>query len=213
MTLQLDHLVVAARTLEEGAQWVAERLGVEPVPGGTHPLMGTHNRLLGLGPGAYLEVIAIDPQGPTPLRPRWFSLDAPETRVRLERGPTLLHWVARAGDLSQALRGSPTGPVAIEGTRGDLRWKIGVPVDGTLAFDGLFPTFIDWEGSAHPSASLPEAGITLTHLAITHPRAPALEAALQTAAPGPAPWLTFDRGASALVARLATPRGPVTLEK
>ena len=30
------------------------------VPGGKHAFMGTHNCLLGLGPGFYLEVIAID---------------------------------------------------------------------------------------------------------------------------------------------------------
>jgi hypothetical protein len=57
----LDHLVVAARTLEEGAAWVTGRLGVSMAPGGKHALMGTHNRLLSLGARAYLEVIAIDP--------------------------------------------------------------------------------------------------------------------------------------------------------
>ena len=36
-------------------------LGATPAPGGHHPLMGTHNQLLSLGPGEYLEVIAIDP--------------------------------------------------------------------------------------------------------------------------------------------------------
>ena len=46
LTPVFDHLVVAARTLEEGAAWVEARLGVAPVPGGKHPTMGTHNRLL-----------------------------------------------------------------------------------------------------------------------------------------------------------------------
>ena len=59
--LQLDHLVIAARTLEEGARFIAAKLGVETSEGGAHPLMRTHNRLLNLWGGAYLEVIAIDP--------------------------------------------------------------------------------------------------------------------------------------------------------
>ena len=45
---ELDHLVVAARTLEEGAAWVEAKLGVPMAGGGKHDLMGTHNRLLRL---------------------------------------------------------------------------------------------------------------------------------------------------------------------
>ena len=33
---ELDHIVVAARTLEEGSAWVEAALGVAPVPGGKH---------------------------------------------------------------------------------------------------------------------------------------------------------------------------------
>lgn len=61
-TLHLDHLVVAARTLDEGAQYVTEALGVEPAPGGRHPGMRTHNRLLSLWGGQYLEIIACEPE-------------------------------------------------------------------------------------------------------------------------------------------------------
>ena len=51
MKRELDHLVVAARTLEEGAAWVEAALGVKTLPGGKHPLMGTHNRVLSIGRG------------------------------------------------------------------------------------------------------------------------------------------------------------------
>lgn len=47
-SLKLDHLVVAARTLEEGVAYVADTLGIEPAGGGAHPSMRTHNRLFGL---------------------------------------------------------------------------------------------------------------------------------------------------------------------
>ena len=65
MSLAFDHIAVSARTLQEGVDWVEQALGVTMAGGGQHPLMATHNRLLGLG-DLYLEVIAIDPTG-TPL--------------------------------------------------------------------------------------------------------------------------------------------------
>lgn len=65
-SLTLDHLVVAARTLEEGVAYVADTLGIEPAGGGAHPSMRTHNRLFGLWGRAYLEVIAADPDAPAP---------------------------------------------------------------------------------------------------------------------------------------------------
>ena len=48
--------------------------------------MGTHNRVLGMAGGMYLEVIAIDPDAAAPERPRWFGLDEPAMRERLRGG-------------------------------------------------------------------------------------------------------------------------------
>ncbi len=72
MSSEIDHLVVGAQTLEQGVAWCEATLGVTPGPGGRHPLMGTHNRLLRIGapqfPRAYLEIIAVDPEAPPPGR-------------------------------------------------------------------------------------------------------------------------------------------------
>lgn len=57
-----DHLVVAATTLADGIEYVADITGVAPQPGGRHVAMGTHNALLRLGERFYLEIIAIDPE-------------------------------------------------------------------------------------------------------------------------------------------------------
>ena len=63
MRAVLDHLVVAAATLEQGEDYIESRLGARPLRGGKHVAMGTHNSLLRLGEKTYLEVIAVDPDG------------------------------------------------------------------------------------------------------------------------------------------------------
>lgn len=163
MTRPVDHLVVAARTLDEGAAWIRERLGAECAPGGKHAAMGTHNRLLSLGPMRYLEVIAIDREAPAPGRPRWFELDTPAMRERLARGPALVHWVERTQDLEAELRGYPAD-VRIESfTRNGLRWRLALTPDGSLPGGGTLPTLIQWDG-AHPCDSLQDAGVRMEWL-------------------------------------------------
>ena len=153
--------MVAARTLEEGAAWVEAKLGVAPVPGGKHALMGTHNRLLSLGPGRFLEVISIDPDAPPPRRARWFDLDAPAMRERLARGPALIHWVERTDDLETALRDYPERIEILSLSRGPYRWRIGVRPDGQRPAGGTRPTLIQWEGDLHPADALPDSGCRL----------------------------------------------------
>jgi len=173
---ELDHLVVAARTLDEGGEWVAARLGVEPQQGGRHATMGTHNRLLSLGPGRFLEVIAIDPEGAAPARPRWFELDTPAMLERLSRSPALIHWVERTDRLEAALEGYPVAVDVTPFSRGSYRWRMALTRDGSLPGGGSLPTLIQWEG-AHPADALPDAGIRLA--SFTH-EAGALHAVFAT---------------------------------
>lgn len=170
--MRLDHLAVSAGMLAEGVAAVEAALGVTLAPGGVHPAMGTHNRLLGLG-DLYLEVIAADPAAPTLSRPRWFDLD------RFSGPPRLTNWIAACDDLEAEIAFGPEGigrPMALE--RGDLRWRMAVPDNGRLPFDEAFPALICWQGPAHPAQRLPDAGVRLIRLEIAHPEAAALTAAL-----------------------------------
>lgn len=160
MKRELDHFVIAARTLEEGAAWLESRLGASPVPGGKHPTMGTHNQLLSLGPGLYIEVIAVDPDAAPPQRPRWFELDTPGLGGRLANSPELIHWAERTDDLEAALSGYPVAVDIIPFSRGSYRWRMALTRDGSLPGGGVLPTLIQWE-SAHPAEALPDAGIRL----------------------------------------------------
>lgn len=170
--LRIDHLAVVAERLEDGVATVERLLGVPMAGGGKHPLMGTHNRLLGLG-DLYLEVIAVDPGAPHPGRPRWFDMD------RFAGHPRLTNWVAGCDDLDAEVAQGPSGvgrPTAL--ARGDYRWQMAVPDDGRLPFDGAFPALIQWEGTAHPAPALPDHGLRLARLEIAHPQAAELERAL-----------------------------------
>ena len=170
----LDHLVIAAPTLESGTAWLEGLLGVPLQAGGKHAFMGTHNRLLRLGK-VYLEVIAIDPDVPAPNRPRWFGLD-----TLLLGQPRLIHWVARTDDLEHVAAHSlePLG-VVTDAARGDLRWRITIPDDGHLPLEGLVPTLIEWRG-AHPVSKMAESPCELVSLTGTHPQPQRVQAALES---------------------------------
>lgn len=208
--IHIDHLVVGARTLDDGAAWCEATFGVAPVPGGKHALFGTHNRLLAIGsadwPDAYLEIIAIDPEAPAPGRPRWFGLDEAD----FSSGPRLIHAVARSDILGMHRWGLVNVGLQpgelISASRGDLKWQIVVRPDGRLLCGGALPTLIDWQGSRHPARSMPDSGVTLKTLTLrgmperarTVLRLPKVRA--------------LAEGSPALSAVLQGPRGEVLLE-
>lgn len=206
MTIELDHLAVAGETLDEAAAHVEEALGVSLAPGGVHVEMGTHNRLLSLGPGIYLEAIAVNPGARSPDRPRWFDLD------RFAGRPRLANWIARTSDLEGTLNAAPRGMgVPIPFQRGDFCWSMAVPGTGRLPFDGAAPALIQWDVAKHPSDVLPDVGCRLRQLTIRHPEAEALREAFPALAT--LPLITLEVGESvALSAEIATAGGVRVLE-
>jgi hypothetical protein len=145
-------------------------LGVDLPYGGPHPRMATHNHLLRLGPSLFFELIAIDPSAPPPARPRWFQLDDPALQAELAIAPRLITWVVRTHDIANDLLACATPLGAIEPMqRGDLRWLITFPNDGTLPEGGMMPSLIQWPGGAHPASRMPDLGCSLERFEVVHP--------------------------------------------
>ena len=161
--LKLDHLAVACTALKDGTAWVEDRLGVSLQQGGQHPRYGTHNTLLGLADGLYLEVIAKDPDAVPEAGHAWFGLDD------FSGPPRLANWICQTGNIADAP--AVAGPSRAL-TRGDLSWQITVPDDGSLPCGGGFPTVIQWaKGTLHPAACLTSRGCRLIRFEVSHPQA------------------------------------------
>jgi hypothetical protein len=221
---RLDHLVIVAQTLEQGVAWCERVLGVTPGPGGTHPLMGTHNRLLRIAtvdyPRAYLEIIAPDPAAHAQARrpgSRWFDMDDGKLMHEVqEHGPRLVHFVANVPDVALAASawaglGIDRGE-ALQASRmtakGLLQWRITVRGDGRRLFDGCLPTLIEWE-DVHAAAGMGESGLALQSLQVTHPDAPRLQEAFEAIG---LHGVAVGQGPANLCATLLTPKGRVKLE-
>lgn len=204
-TMQLDHIAVAGETLDAATAHVAQNLGVSLQSGGAHAVFHTHNMLLGLDDGLYLEAIAVNPDAPVPDRPRWFDLD------RFAGQPRLTNWICRCDDLEATLAALPEGfgaPVSLQ--RGDLRWRMAVPSSGVLPFDNCAPALMQWDGDSHPASRLTPSGCRLRTLTVTHPEAPALADLLTPLLTGGR--IAFATGPAALTAAFDTPSGTRTLE-
>jgi hypothetical protein len=214
--IALDHLVVAARTLDEGVAWCETKLGITPGPGGEHALMGTHNRLFSIASArferVYFEIIAVNPNAPAPSRKRWFDLDNPVLQRALAGGPKLIHWVARCDDIQStvvALRaaGIECGEVlqAERPTpRGLLRWWITLRGDGQRLFGGALPTLIQW-GDVHPADAMPASDVALEQITVR-----GLPAAVRALLPAQVDCSA--RAGAPLTVTLATLCGPVVLQ-
>ncbi len=202
--LVVDHLAITARTLDEGVAWVRDMLGIEMPPGGSHPRMGTHNRLLALGPADFLEVIAVDPDAPAPGVGRWYGLDS------FDASPRIGTWILGTPDIAASLpRAHPDSGPAVEAIRGDLEWLISVPEDGSMPMQGAYPTLIQWPAGPLPVTRMQDRGCSLHSLTVRHPDADTIAARLSGQLHDPR--VIFETGPVGLAATFNTPSGQRTL--
>ncbi len=172
---QLDHLVVAIRSLDEGVAQFEKLTGVKPIAGGKHPGRGTENALASLGGGSYLEILA--PQAGATLSPD----DEP---LRTLEHLTIIDWAVGVPDVDAAVAALKAAGFATSlprpGARltpsGDrLDWMTFGLADASIA---SAPFFIRWSpNSRHPSTTTP-AGCALERLAVHDPAADRLQTIL-----------------------------------
>lgn len=174
MIIGLDHIVYAVPNLEKGMDMIERNFGVRPVYGGQHKNQGTHNALLNLHNGSYLELIAIDKQNTIVKPPRWMGVD-------LITEPTITRWAVRSDnikediDLFKRLQ-IPVGKI-LAGSRkkldgSTLSWEMSAP-SSQAKVDPL-PFIVDWKDSVHPSQSLPQVCL-LVYFAISHPESASMK--------------------------------------
>ncbi|CAN7598137.1 VOC family protein [Bosea sp. LjRoot90] len=174
--LKLDHLTVIAPTLPEGVAHARACLDLDVPFGQRHPYMGTHNHLLQLGDTTYLEIVALDPQGDGPGRPRWFGLDNQrQVRADWDAGRRLRGWVARTDTIDTVIAGRGS----IFGKKVALPWAeplfdFAIPEDCSLPLDGAAPSIIDRRGKRRSMATIADLGVRLRSFALEHPDATAI---------------------------------------
>ena len=227
----IDHLVVAARSLEEGTAWCEATLGITPQVGGEHEQYGTHNRLFNIAtpryPTAYFEIIAINPVASAQKRPenkRWFDLDDDGLQASIAQQPSLIHFVVNTTDIQVATntwkaQGLDIGPVVHaqrQTEKGPLHWQITVRNDGQRLFDGTLPTLIQWgEPDAtepmrmHPSTSLPRSGVGLLNVMVSHTATDILTSAYKAVHLNDIEMISGEANISV---HLQTPKGLVVLQ-
>jgi len=155
-------------------------------------------------------VIAVDPDGIKPDRPRWFDLDEPRMRAALAEGPHLAHWVARTDDIHAAVARLPDLGVPTPMSRGDFSWRITIPDDGHRPGRGLVPTLIQWPDTRHPTANMADSGCRLVAIAGEHPEPAPVRAELATLGLSETMKVTFGKSPR-IAAMIRTPRGVATL--
>jgi hypothetical protein len=204
---RVDHLVFATRDLEDGVRHIRELFGVEPAPGGSHPVYGTRNALVALGKSCYLEIIGPDTKVLEPREVHIFAIHELDE-------PRLVTWAATAEDLtaltdaarkqmvdlgtvSQGSRHRPDGT--------ELTWTFTDPLAARNG--GVLPFFVDWGDSEHPARALPQK-CELLELTLLHPHAGNVQQRLHgigihmPVLPAPEPRVA---------ARLRTPNGELEL--
>ena len=95
--MKIDHFAVSGMKLEEATEYVESTLGYKMEKGGKHKLFGTHNNLLGLKDGLYIEAIAVDPAVKNLNFSRWFNLD------NFYGDPKLTNWICNCENIDQCI--------------------------------------------------------------------------------------------------------------
>ena len=165
---KLDHVVIAASTLEEGTSYIENKLRIELSDIGYHSDMGTHNRVVKISKSVYLEVISIDPDSGHLKSKRWFNLDNFKLQSQLKNSPRVIGYVIENEDTS-ILKNYES---FFRASRGEYKWKFAMPatiasiLEDQSYLNGIIPSLINWE-SEKPINKMQDNHLNLEKIEIT----------------------------------------------
>jgi glyoxalase-like protein len=199
---QIDHILLGIDDLDRGVKAFEEATGVKPVYGGKHP-RGTHNALVSLGDGTYLELISVQK-----------GVKIPEDFAGIDRlhALTPIGWAVSSQDSAQLRSRLEAAGMAVTDPAPGSRIT---PAGKTLSWQTFnlkdnfeeAPFFIVWSAqTAHPSTTSP-GGCKLQQWRIAGPHQKNLEQLRRTLE------LRVDVAeakATAMRLALSCPKGAVT---
>ena len=163
---QIDHVILGIDDLDRGVKAFEAATGVKPVYGGKHP-GGTHNALVSLGDGIYLEILAIQPDA---------TVQGEFAGLKEVKALTPIGWAVSSEDSAQLRSSLRAAGIAVSEPEDGSRTT---PTGSTLSWQSLAlnesfaeaPFFIVWsEKTAHPSTTSP-SGCKLQQWQVASPRA------------------------------------------
>ena len=164
---KLDHIVLAANTLEEGTSYIENKLRIKLSNIGYHKDMGTHNRVVKISKSVYLEVISIDPNCEQIKSKRWFNLDSSKLQSQLRKSPRVIGYVIENKTKKILKYYEPF----FKASRGEYKWKFAMPCNNSnISADqsyqnGIIPSLINWE-SEKPINKMQDNHLNLEKLEI-----------------------------------------------
>jgi glyoxalase-like protein len=141
--VRIDHVIYGTANLDRAAARVQAELGLSAIAGGRHDGVGTHNRIVPLEDGSFLELLAVaDPDEAS-----GSALGAALQRA-IARGEGLLGWAVAVEDLEPvaARLGTPVVTVGRQGMTARL-----TAVHEALA-EPYLPFFIERARGLRPAA-------------------------------------------------------------
>ena len=148
--LRVDHVIMAVADLDRAAGRLVEDTGLGSAPGGVHPAFGTANRIVPVGAGSYVELMAVHDAGVAATSPvgRWVGAAG-------DNGDVPAGWMVATDDL--AAIAARLGVAVVPGQRHlpdgtTIGWRLaGIEA---MVTEPPLPAFIAWDVPAggHPSA-------------------------------------------------------------
>jgi hypothetical protein len=166
--MTIDHFMYAGRDLDALCIRFHALTGIEPEPGGRHPQLGTHNRLVGSDTPLYLELIAPDPSSSVSSLMR-YGMEALASPLLYRfvmdgTGRDLDEFEIAYGRAGITVQVHDMHRLTPDGTT--VRWRLMVPDPNRF---GLYaPFFIDWLDTPHPSTRL-QPQIAMARCEVGHP--------------------------------------------